>query len=45
MFEHIEKLFPTLLNILSDSSDEVVQHCLVVMAEIISSPAGWEKSK
>lgn len=45
MFEHIEKLFPTLLDTLSDNSDEVVQHCLIVLAEIISSPAGRDKQE
>lgn len=37
MFEHIEKLFPVLLKILSDSSDEVVLQDLEVLAEIVSS--------
>ncbi|KYN27148.1 Protein VAC14 like protein [Trachymyrmex cornetzi] len=37
MFNHIEDLFPILMKSLSDSSDEVVQQTLVVMAEIISS--------
>ncbi|XP_015434486.1 PREDICTED: protein VAC14 homolog isoform X2 [Dufourea novaeangliae] len=37
MFHHIENLFPILMKSLSDSSDEVVQQTLVVMAEIISS--------
>lgn len=37
MFHHIENLFPILMKSLSDTSDEVVQQTLVVMAEIISS--------
>ena len=37
MFNHIEDFFPILMKSLSDSSDEVVQQTLVVMAEIISS--------
>ncbi|KAL0131673.1 hypothetical protein PUN28_002901 [Cardiocondyla obscurior] len=37
MFNHIEDLFPILMKSLSDTSDEVVQRTLVVMAEIISS--------
>ncbi|XP_053970535.1 protein VAC14 homolog [Hylaeus volcanicus] len=37
MFNHIENLFPILMKSLSDTSDEVVQQTLVVMAEIISS--------
>lgn len=37
MFNHIEDLFPILMKSLSDTSDEVVQQTLVVMAEIISS--------
>ncbi|KYM84873.1 Protein VAC14 like protein [Atta colombica] len=37
MFNHIEDLFPILMKSLSDSSDEVVQQTLVVMAEVISS--------
>lgn len=39
MSEYIDKLFPALQRALSDSSDEVVQQCLVVIAEVISSPA------
>lgn len=37
MFDHVEKLFPVLLKVLSDSSDEVVQQDLEVLAEIVSS--------
>jgi len=37
MFNHIEDLFVILMKSLSDTSDEVVQQTLVVMAEIISS--------
>lgn len=37
MFNHVEKLFPVLLKVLSDSSDEVVQQDLEVLAEIVSS--------
>ncbi|XP_067003163.1 protein VAC14 homolog [Anabrus simplex] len=40
MFHHVDELFPVLLRVLSDTSDEVVQQDLVVLAEIISSPAG-----
>jgi vacuole morphology and inheritance protein 14 len=40
MFRHVDELFPVLLRTLSDSSDEVVQQALQVLAEIISSPAG-----
>nr|CAD7403942.1 unnamed protein product [Timema cristinae] len=39
MFLYIEKLFPELRRALSDSSDEVVQQDLEVLAEIISSPS------
>nr|CAD7585743.1 unnamed protein product [Timema genevievae] len=39
MFPYIEKLFPELRRALSDSSDEVVQQDLEVLAEIISSPS------
>lgn len=38
MFSYIDDLFPELQRMLSDPSDEVVQQCLVVIAEIISSP-------
>lgn len=44
MFKHVDELFPVLLRTLSDSSDEVVQQALVVLAEIISSPAGKKLS-
>lgn len=37
MFYHIDDLFPVLMRTLSDSSDEVVQQNLVVLAEIIGS--------
>ncbi|XP_011352646.1 protein VAC14 homolog isoform X2 [Ooceraea biroi] len=37
MFNHTEDLFVILMKSLSDTSDEVVQQTLVVMAEIISS--------
>lgn len=36
MFEHVEKLFPVLLKVLSDSSDEVVQQDVEVLAAIVS---------
>uniref|UniRef100_A0A1B6CSH2 Protein VAC14 homolog n=1 Tax=Clastoptera arizonana TaxID=38151 RepID=A0A1B6CSH2_9HEMI len=36
MTPHIETLFPVLLKVLCDSSDEVVEHDLEVLAEIIS---------
>lgn len=38
MVEHIDTLFPALQRTLSDEADEVVQQCLVVLAEVISSP-------
>ncbi|XP_060518778.1 protein VAC14 homolog isoform X2 [Cylas formicarius] len=38
MDEYIDILFPALQRTLSDQSDQVVQQCLVVIAEIISSP-------
>lgn len=38
MVEHIDLLFPALQRTLSDEADEVVQQCLVVLAEVISSP-------
>lgn len=38
MVEHIDILFPALQRTLSDESDQVVQQCLVVIAEVISSP-------
>ena len=37
IFGHIDDLFPVLMRTLSDSSDEVVQQNLVVLAEIIGS--------
>lgn len=40
MFSYIDILFPALQRTLSDPADEVVQQCLVVVAEVISSPAG-----
>lgn len=45
MYRHIDDLFPVLMRTLSDTSDEVVQQNLVVMAEIIGSPYIEEKSK
>ncbi|KAG5896407.1 hypothetical protein JTB14_022492 [Gonioctena quinquepunctata] len=38
MVEYIDVLFPALQRTLSDESDQVVQQCLVVIAEVISSP-------
>lgn len=38
MVQHIDTLFPALQRTLSDEADEVVQQCLVVLAEVISSP-------
>lgn len=38
MVDHIDILFPALQRTLSDESDQVVQQCLVVIAEVISSP-------
>ncbi|KAF5274813.1 hypothetical protein FQR65_LT00396 [Abscondita terminalis] len=38
MFSYIDLLFPALQRTLSDPADEVVQQCLVVVAEVISAP-------
>lgn len=38
MVEYIDVLFPALQRTLSDESDQVVQQCLVVIAEVISYP-------
>lgn len=38
MEEYIDVLFPALQRTLSDASDQVVQQCLVVIAEVISLP-------
>ncbi|XP_076259803.1 protein VAC14 homolog isoform X3 [Rhynchophorus ferrugineus] len=38
MVDYIDILFPALQKTLSDGSDQVVQQCLVVIAEVISSP-------
>lgn len=38
MEDYIDVLFPALQKTLSDESDQVVQQCLVVIAEVISSP-------
>lgn len=35
---YIDLLFPVLQRTLSDPADEVVQQCLVVIAEVISTP-------
>jgi vacuole morphology and inheritance protein 14 len=37
MHLHIEELFPVLMKVLSDNSEEVVQQTLVVMSELIGS--------
>lgn len=37
MFDHVDEFFPVLMRTLSDTSDDVVQQDLVVLAEIISS--------
>lgn len=37
MEDYIDVLFPALQKTLSDESDQVVQQCLVVIAEVISS--------
>lgn len=39
MYSYIDTIFPALQCTLSDPADEVVQQCLVVVAEVISSPA------
>lgn len=38
MEDYIDVLFPALQKTLSDESDQVVHQCLVVIAEVISSP-------
>lgn len=38
MVNYIDLLFPALQRTLSDEADQVVQQCLVVIAEVISSP-------
>ncbi|XP_030763444.1 protein VAC14 homolog isoform X2 [Sitophilus oryzae] len=38
MVDYIDVLFPALQRTLSDEADQVVQQCLVVIAEVISSP-------
>ncbi|RZC41579.1 Vac14 Fig4 bd domain containing protein [Asbolus verrucosus] len=38
MVNHIDVLFPALQRTLSDEADQVVQQCLVVIAEVIASP-------
>ncbi|CAH1958178.1 unnamed protein product [Acanthoscelides obtectus] len=38
MVNYIDVLFPALQKTLSDESDQVVQQCLVVLAEVISTP-------
>ncbi|KAF5301649.1 hypothetical protein FQA39_LY10696 [Lamprigera yunnana] len=38
MFSYIDILFPALQHTLADPADEVVQQCLVVVAEVISTP-------
>lgn len=40
MFGYIDVLFPALQRTLSDPADEVVQQCLVVIAEVISFSSG-----
>lgn len=35
---HMDTLFPALQKTLTDESDQVVQQCLVIIAEVISSP-------
>lgn len=42
MGEYIDVLFPALQKTLSDGSDQVVQQCLVVIAEVISPPGPAE---
>ncbi|XP_044735191.1 protein VAC14 homolog isoform X2 [Chrysoperla carnea] len=42
MFNHIDELFVELLRTLSDSSNEVVKKCLVVISEIISPHASTD---
>ena len=38
MNSYIDLLFPSLQKTLSDPADEVVQQCLIVIAEVVSSP-------
>lgn len=42
MYPHIDELFPILLKVLSDSSEEVVQHDLEVLTQIVSTPPHQE---
>jgi vacuole morphology and inheritance protein 14 len=44
MINHIDVLFPALQHTLSDEADQVVQQCLVVIAEVISSPVAKRSS-
>ncbi|CAH0550575.1 unnamed protein product [Brassicogethes aeneus] len=44
MVNHIDLLFPALQRTLADEADQVVQQCLVVIAEVISSPIGDGKT-
>ncbi|XP_063972003.1 protein VAC14 homolog [Diachasmimorpha longicaudata] len=41
MYNHIEELFTVLMRILGDTSDDVVQQTLVVLAEIIGSNSDY----
>lgn len=44
MVNHIDVLFPALQRTLADEADQVVQQCLVVIAEVISSPVTKKSS-
>ncbi|KAL1513807.1 hypothetical protein ABEB36_003166 [Hypothenemus hampei] len=45
MVDYIDILFPALQRTLSDEADQVVQQCLVVIAEVISSPKDTLETK
>uniref|UniRef100_A0A8D8WR57 Protein VAC14 homolog n=1 Tax=Cacopsylla melanoneura TaxID=428564 RepID=A0A8D8WR57_9HEMI len=42
-YNHVEELFPILLKVLSDSTDEVIQTGLEVLSQIIASPSHENK--
>lgn len=45
MYNYIDILFPALQRTLSDPADEVVQQCLVVIAEVVSSQTSSDAEK
>ncbi|KAL1449005.1 hypothetical protein WDU94_000249 [Cyamophila willieti] len=42
-YNHVEELFPILLKVLSDSTDEVIQTDIEVLSQIIASPSNQYK--